>query len=271
MITTSLDKNFLRCLWLGFFLLTGFFIVSCGGSSTTQVDEENMTEFRRGKQLLREGRQDMALAAFLKVIAKKENAPESHFEAGQLYLSFIDDPISAIYHFRKYLQYKPESREAPMIEDMIETAKKKFAQTLPGRPWRDDVERVDLANMLRKEREEKQELYAEIERLKKLIPSQVIAAHPAPTPRTNSNFIPQGRDDRATAPVSVDVVNERPAQTTPSTPTSRTYTVKPGDTLSRVSTAAYGTPTRWNDIYQANRDQLASPQALRPGQVLRLP
>jgi len=33
----------------------------------------------------------------------------------------------------------------------------------------------------------------------------------------------------------------------------------------------YGTPSRWIDIYQANRDRLANENALKVGQELRIP
>jgi len=51
----------------------------------------------------------------------------------------------------------------------------------------------------------------------------------------------------------------------------RSYTVKSGDSLSSISRAVYGTPSRWIDIYQANRDRLSSENALKVGQDLRIP
>ena len=51
----------------------------------------------------------------------------------------------------------------------------------------------------------------------------------------------------------------------------RSYTVQSGDSLSSISRKFYGTPSRWIDIYQANRDRLASENALRVGQDLRIP
>jgi nucleoid-associated protein YgaU len=44
-----------------------------------------------------------------------------------------------------------------------------------------------------------------------------------------------------------------------------------GDSLSRISLRYYGTPNRWQEIYDANRDSLAGANALRPGQPLRIP
>jgi nucleoid-associated protein YgaU len=44
-----------------------------------------------------------------------------------------------------------------------------------------------------------------------------------------------------------------------------------GDSLTRISLRYYGTPTRWQEIYQANRETLSEANALRPGQRLRIP
>ena len=49
------------------------------------------------------------------------------------------------------------------------------------------------------------------------------------------------------------------------------YIVQPGDTLSRISRKLYNTPGRWRDIYEANRDILPSPHAIRVGQELKVP
>ncbi len=50
-----------------------------------------------------------------------------------------------------------------------------------------------------------------------------------------------------------------------------TYTVQPGDTLSRISQQFYGVSTLWRLIFEANQDVLSSPSVIRPGQVLRIP
>lgn len=51
----------------------------------------------------------------------------------------------------------------------------------------------------------------------------------------------------------------------------RTYTVRSGDTLSAIAKQVYGRASRWQAIFDANRDQLDDPDRIRPGQVLRLP
>ncbi|MEW4527166.1 LysM peptidoglycan-binding domain-containing protein [Maioricimonas sp. JC845] len=50
-----------------------------------------------------------------------------------------------------------------------------------------------------------------------------------------------------------------------------TYTVQYGDTLSGLSIRFLGTSRRYLEIYEANRDVLASPDDLRVGMKLRIP
>jgi LysM repeat protein len=52
---------------------------------------------------------------------------------------------------------------------------------------------------------------------------------------------------------------------------ARTYTVKPGDTLSKISKEFYGDPNRYQKIFEANRDKLQNPDTIRAGQELTIP
>ncbi|MDP8235438.1 MAG: tetratricopeptide repeat protein [Candidatus Erginobacter occultus] len=54
-------------------------------------------------------------------------------------------------------------------------------------------------------------------------------------------------------------------------PSDDTYTVRGGDTLVKIAREHYGDPNAWDRIYQANRDQLATPHALKVGQSLVIP
>lgn len=49
------------------------------------------------------------------------------------------------------------------------------------------------------------------------------------------------------------------------------YTVVPGDCLWNISKELYGTGTRWEEIYEANREIIRSPRWIYIGQVLTIP
>ncbi len=51
----------------------------------------------------------------------------------------------------------------------------------------------------------------------------------------------------------------------------RTYVVRSGDTLGKISVRFYGTSRRYMDIYNANRSILASPNSVAVGQTLVIP
>lgn len=50
-----------------------------------------------------------------------------------------------------------------------------------------------------------------------------------------------------------------------------TYTVKPGDTLSKIAKEHLGNANAYMKIFEANKDQLTDPDKIKPGQVLRIP
>ncbi len=50
-----------------------------------------------------------------------------------------------------------------------------------------------------------------------------------------------------------------------------TYTVKSGDTLSKIAKEHFGNANAYMDIFNANRDQLQDPDKIQPGQVLKIP
>jgi nucleoid-associated protein YgaU len=52
---------------------------------------------------------------------------------------------------------------------------------------------------------------------------------------------------------------------------SKTYTVKAGDTLSKIAKQHLGDANAYMRIYELNRDQLSNPDLIKPGQVLKLP
>ena len=54
-------------------------------------------------------------------------------------------------------------------------------------------------------------------------------------------------------------------------PTGRTYDVKSGDNLSKISKQFYGDPNEYMRIFYANRDKLNDPDKIQIGQKLTIP
>jgi len=61
------------------------------------------------------------------------------------------------------------------------------------------------------------------------------------------------------------------SETLPPAAPRTTYTVKRGDTLWSIAQRLYGDGHLWKAIYEANRDRVASPSAMKVGTELRIP
>lgn len=251
-------------------LLLACLLCFAGCTPESQIAEKDEKHYVRGEQLLKENKPQEALAAFLKVIEKRRDAADSHLEAGRLYLTEVHDPVLATYHFTRYLELRPQSDEAPLVRQMIETSKKEFIRQMPGSPFAADVARADLADNLQRLQTENAALKRDLDQARQQLAyfQQTRASSPAPAPRAAA-AVPEAE------PVSVSsrTPSARPAAPAakPAAAGARVYVVAQGDTLSRISTRMYGTPNRWKDIYEANRDRLASPAALKLGQELKIP
>lgn len=292
------SRWFLVCL-IGASVLLG----GCLPGSDKQVPETQNKSYLRGKRYLREDRRDEALAAFLQVITESPaNAPESHLEAGRLYQNTLKDPVAAIYHYRKFLEQRPQGQETPIVRQMIESARKDFAAQLPGTPFDSDADRLDLLKMLQEAREQNEALRAEVEQARQrlaqtgasLTPPPVVTGTPAqqqqqPAQSGDGVLYAQGvTANIATGQSRAGSVSTEPPRQAPAQQQAgavqqqqtgaaqaqdgrRSYIVRSGDTLSRISQQMYGTPSRWGEIFEANRNLLATPHSLRVGQTLVIP
>ncbi len=275
----------LAALWLG----------GCTDSdrvkTAAEVDEP---AYREGQSLLKTGRRQEALSAFLKVIDKRGNdAPESHLEIGLLYAQHINDPLSAIYHFKKYLALRPNSPQAPLVRQRIDAATREFARTLPAQPLENQLQRVDLVATLDKLKQENEALKQELADVKAgrnvgAVPgldASPAASETAATPGLNFNVetmptvrtrpVPPPTRTPAPAPTRAAPTTQKPPA--PATNTAqpaagnRRHTVQPGDTLFKIAQQYYGNRSRWRDIYAANRGVMKSETDLKVGMQLRIP
>ena len=52
---------------------------------------------------------------------------------------------------------------------------------------------------------------------------------------------------------------------------AKSYTVKSGDSLWKISEQMYGNGNDWRRIYEANKDRIQNPDVIQPGWVLTIP
>jgi tetratricopeptide (TPR) repeat protein len=290
-----------RCHFFGLLALCALlFAAGCErGGSLPFASEDSDSDFQRGKQLIRQGRNQEALAAFLKVIAKRgDDAPESHLEAGLLYLQHIKDPIFAIYHFSKYRELQPNSKQAELVRQQIDAAKREFARTLPAHPLEDASVKLEYNDQLDHLQRENEQLKNELAALQGALPGGVAArprsgfdipeaAYPLPRatqvePAPESTSIlraplnPEPAAGSRNAPESIirpaPIPRAAPGAAANQTAGGKRHAVQRGDTLSSISRQYFGTSAKWRDIYNANRDILKSEsETLHLGMELRIP
>jgi len=61
------------------------------------------------------------------------------------------------------------------------------------------------------------------------------------------------------------------ASTSAASTSEGTYTVKAGDTLSKIAKEQLGNANAYMEIFNANKDQLTDPNKIMPGQTLKIP
>ena len=267
----------------------------CGGDAASLSSEMDDSYFRDGQTMERQGRWDEALSNYLKVIDRRgDAAPESNLDAGLIYLNHIKDPIFAIYHFRKYLELEPNSKQAVYVRGLIDAAKREFARALPGQPLESQTEHMGVEEQVARLQRENDELKAENAALRAGVPvpvvhSSAIDIAAIPTPQSAPDAAPQSagasaspislapveQPERGTSPAITDAPQEEtPPQTKPAkaAPGARHHTVARGDTLFSLAQRYYGNRSKWRDIYAANRDVLPSEKsALKIGTDLKIP
>ena len=278
------------------------------GDSLSLSSETDETLYRQGQQLSKQGRNQEALNAYLKVIAKRDDtAPESHLEAGLILLRHVKDPIAAIYHFRKYLELQPNSRQAVYVRGLIDTSKREFARTLPATPLESQADQLERQDQIDRLLRENDQLKAELASLRggvatppirsratlendgtgaPMITIQTTPAEATPAPAADDSPVtyapvqaPPAEETPLVqaAPISPPTrpaVKPTPPRSTSSKPVAgsgRTHTVAKGDTLFSIAQKYYGNRAKWREIYAANRDVMPNETALKPGMSLKIP
>jgi tetratricopeptide (TPR) repeat protein len=269
----------------------------CGGEGASLSSEMDDSYYRDGQQMERQGRWDEALSAYLKVIDRRgDAAPESNLDAGLIYLNHIKDPIFAIYHFRKYLELEPNSKQAVYVRGLIDAAKREFARALPGQPLESQTEHMGVEEQVERLQRENDELKAENAALRAGAPVAAVhssaidiasitppksetddSVQPAPGPVSPISLAPVDQGDQASSPAISDAPQEAPSA--PARPAKaaaaagvRHHAGARGDTLFSLAQKYYGNRSKWRDIYAANRDVLPSEKSpLKLGTDLKIP
>lgn len=206
--------------------------------------EERDPQVKTGVAYMEQSQWDEAEQAFKDALDSDPLMAKPHLDLALIYQQYKPDYIHAIYHYDRYLELRPESEKATLILEQ-----------------RNKVERA-LAIQAIKESSDFKKLAAEALRLKKentALRNQLAAAQAAQNPQPSAT----------SAEPEVETAATQPATT--SARSHKIYNVVAGDTLSKISKKFYGDSNYSDVIYEANRDSLSNPNALRIGQTLVIP
>lgn len=229
----------------------------CGckpGENPDARDERNPM-IQQALALKDAGKIDEAAAAFRAALKKKPKLARADLELARLLHEHYKDYPAAVRHYNAYLFKRPGTQKQAMVETWIEEA---FNDYAPGAPAVAKVlqENKDLRNFALKQQKDLRAATQQIQGLEKAVADAKAAAAKA--------VIEEGMAKTGT---SADAVKAE-AKTVSE---EKGYTVQKGDTLSRISGKVYGTTAKWQQIYDANRDIMKSPNDLQIGQKLKIP
>jgi LysM repeat protein len=161
---------------------------------------------------------------------------EVHYKLALLYDDKLNDPVSALHHFRRYLALSPTGPHATDVKNSIKHDEIAALTALSGDSV---ITRSEAARL----RNENLNLHKELE------------ARAAPA-RTETDKSQEG-----------DASSKKAS----SRKGDRTYVVQSGDTLFSISRRFYKSNKRWKEILDANRKSIRDPKKLTVGQTLVIP
>lgn len=158
---------------------------------------------------------------------------EVHYKLALLYDDKLDDPVSALHHFKRYLALSPNGSHAKDVKESIK---------------RD-----------------------EIAALTSLSGDSVITRAEAARLRNENLTLHKQLEDRAVPRMAFDKSQGYDAKKPGSKKAGQTYVVQSGDTLVSISRKFYKSPKRWKAILEANKKDIRDPKDLTIGQTLVIP
>lgn len=254
------------------------FASGCGRSGpVTDAEAERETNYQRAKSLYEQHDFQAAAESYKRALAANPEFAKAHLELGLLCDDKLGDPISAIYHYRSYLELRPDSDKKQLVGDFIERAKLSLAAKLPQSPIIDPSDLTRLQNEKAALLQENAMLRTRVAELEKtasgmtvatVTPSAAVDAAPtlASPPAVTTPATPAATTIMAAPPMGA-----APEAASAESSRARMHVVQKGDTLYSLALRYYGTRAGWEKIYQANRSGLPSRDQLKVGQQLVIP
>jgi nucleoid-associated protein YgaU len=208
----------------------------------------NQTERAMDQAEQKQASQDYrgAVVCYERALDGSATSAEAHFRLGILYDEKLNDPVSAVHHFRRYLDAAPEGAHAREARANLARLELTLATSLSGGTLITHAEALRL-------RTENADLRKQL------------AARPA----ASLDFAVPAAGASKTGTDAGKAAARQAQQKLP--PGTRTYQVQPGDTFASISRKFYKTKARAGDIQDANLNTVPNPKKLKAGQTLIIP
>ncbi len=202
---------------------------------------------QRAAKLIKAGKSEEGVEVLQEALLDDPRAARIHLELAIALHESAEDYVGAVYHYRQYLELRPDSQKRRMIEDRISAATSSLIGRAAGVDS-DIARRLDdwgkkNATLLERNRQ----LESELDRVRKT------------------------RRIDADGPASNEISGAEASTTVTQHGGFRHYTVKRGDSLSSIAMKMYKDHNKWEQIYEANRKELEDSNDLKIGQVLVIP
>ncbi len=232
-------------------IVMGVCLVGCDPVGTAEEDEKKDPHFLKGDDRKRAMDYKGAIESYERALDNNPRSASAHLELALLYERQEKDPVTAIYHYNRYLKLKADPPHRDVVLQYISACKMELAAA-------NSYTGGDSARMnseLARVAEENVRLKREVEQLRQelaLRPTNYVIGTPTPPPTQGQHSAP--------APVAPSPPASQPKSA------ARTHKVKSGETLTSIA--------------KQHRVSLASLQAanpgvvpkdLKPGQELKLP
>ncbi|MEM6822672.1 MAG: LysM peptidoglycan-binding domain-containing protein [Verrucomicrobiota bacterium] len=267
------------CFLSNSLLLAGLaLLVSCQPlQKGLDAEDDRNPYFRRASKLTAEQNFHAAIKEYENALRANPDVARAHVQIGLLYLDKLGDPVSAIYHFQRYLNATPSAPDKDQLLTYIDKAKIDFAITLPN----STAQNADEFARLKKENVELRQALAETQASlakarddisKGNIPSTPQFDSPAPVATSSTVAPPKAKPvalEMDTSPTPI-VIPAEPGTTLSS---NRIHVISPGDSLWKIARIYY--PNSINEgvekIKIANPGKASNPKNLKLGVELIIP
>ncbi|MDR1232918.1 MAG: LysM peptidoglycan-binding domain-containing protein [Puniceicoccales bacterium] len=226
-----------------------------GGLSDWESSETGDKNFILATKYVRDELFDDAIHYLNDVIRSHKISPESSLLLGTIYLDKKNDPVTAIYFLKKYMDECGNIKQTQIAEQLIDTAKKEFLKSFPAYNGIAQNE-AELMEILRSLKNQNAAL-----RQQMVIHRQKISDYETKINALQNALQSANKNKENSMPHSPHLQSEVVTM----------HTVENGETLSSISDKYYGTPNDWQKIFEANSVTLKSPKNLRVGQQLIIP